>query len=103
MYDLSATISSHTTREEENRISGRTSRVKVEAGLPEGTRDQNLAFSVIVDANGDNVLTLVIVASTVGELNGRQAGSEVPREGVNALTLVIIGSWPMLVAIFWAS
>lgn len=97
--DLSATISSHTTREEENLISGRTSRVKVEAGLREGTRDQSLAFSVIVDANGDDVLTLAIVAATVGALNGRQVGSAVSRERFNALTLVIIGSWRMLVAV----
>lgn len=66
--DLSATISSHTTRGKENLISGRTSRVKVEAGLREGTRDQSLAFLVIVDADGDDVSVLAVVSASVGAL-----------------------------------
>lgn len=67
---MSATISSSTTRGGENLISGRTSRVKVEAGLRESTRDQSLAFLVIVDAEGDDASALAIVAITVGDLNG---------------------------------
>ena len=79
-------IATSTAGEEEDLVSGRTARIKVETSLGQGADDEDRVRNVVMLAAGNNVPTLAICRAASGDLDRRQVLAKVSRELVNKET-----------------
>ncbi|TLD04999.1 uncharacterized protein PgNI_09511 [Pyricularia grisea] len=86
---LAAAVGAATARKQQRLVAGLAAGVKVEAGLRQGADDERRPGHVVVHPFGDDVPTLAVCASALGDLDRGEVGAEVARELVDGQTLAI--------------
>lgn len=76
---LLTAISTSTTREEKDLVSGCPAGIKVEARIGQGTNNEHRIGNVVVLPLGDDIPPLTVGSAAVGYLDGCEIGSEVAR------------------------